>query len=198
MSAKDLCCHTSRCREEGGKEARQEGGRMQRKKDTNNRKWSRCPCPGWERVDQSFISSYEEKLIWNPNDIALAQRGALFFKQWWKHVRAHIWASEPAVWNCAHLFIYGQKEFNILHGFLIFLKQFPTHFNICHIFSSASFCHFCSFLSFLGLWRHLSCSRRSSIKITLLDAVISQEQCSALREFLPSRHHMLFFFSLYH
>lgn len=120
------------------------------------------------------------------------QRGTPFFTQWWKYIWAHVRASERAVWNCAHLFIYGQREFNILHGFLIFLKQFPTHFNICHIFSSASFCHFCCFLSFLGLWRHPSCSRRSSIKITSLDAVISQEQCSALPEFLPSRHPMLF------
>lgn len=60
-----------------------------------------------------------------------------------------------------------------------FLKQFPTCFNICHIFFSVSFCHVCCFLSFSGLWRHPSCLRRSSIKMTPLGAVISSEQCSA-------------------
>lgn len=62
--------------------------------------------------------------------------------------------------------------------FWVFLKQFPTRFDICHVFSSASFCHFCYFLSFSGLWRHPPCLRRSSINITSLDAVMSREGLS--------------------
>lgn len=176
MSPKDLCCHVPRCkilnRWKGGV------GGWGRTEIIGNVSW-----PG-ERGSKSFRSQHEENLFWEPLDLLLVKRSPSFFKQWQKHIGAHIWASEPSVELPASARLWAKL---VWYSPCIsdFLKQSPTHFNICHIFSLAfsfSF-HFGCFLTFSGLWWCPSCWRRPSVRIIWLDAAMSQEQGSPLPKF---------------
>lgn len=79
-------------------------------------------------------------------------------KKKWMQIAGRTWAC----WSFfAQLFVCGQIWLDILHGFLIIKRQFPSCFNI--VFSVASFCHFCCFFFFLGLWGHSYCLKRALV-----------------------------------
>lgn len=128
MSAKVLHhCHMSRCRVEGRKEgsARRKKGRGGGEKKEKH-KWQEMTVLSvwWLREDwsQGFISWYEENWVWNPNDIALVQRGPSFFRQWWKRIWSGSYPSlrthSVELHSSAHLWTKGVQYSPWISAFL--------------------------------------------------------------------------------